>query len=274
MRRGRFTRVLRAVDRRRRGDRAARADPTSRTAAGRTPPAPRPRPASTNARSSSSIAASRRSPGTGCRASRSTCWPRDRSCSQAARPARRRARAAEAEQALAEQLGAAGAAGDGEPRPRPDRARGRRVRRSPRPCSPSRSSTERRSAGPLTRLALAEALARSGQPERAAEQIRATVLEPVRPSDFPEALVPRLARVQGLIALAARQTATRRRGGSRSRSPAGSGCSSARSAPTASRPCSPTSAGRSSASSNPSASSSEPARTATISQGGINAVVS
>jgi hypothetical protein len=28
------------------------------------------------------------------------------------------------------------------------------------------------------------------------------VLEPVRPSDFPEALVPRLARVQGLIAVA------------------------------------------------------------------------
>jgi hypothetical protein len=53
-----------------------------------------------------------------------------------------------------------------------------------------------------TRLALAEALARSGQLERAAEQIRATVLEPVRPSDFPHALVPRLARVQGLIALA------------------------------------------------------------------------
>jgi len=55
---------------------------------------------------------------------------------------------------------------------------------------------------PLTRLALAEALARSGQPDAAAEQVRATVLEPIRPSDFPDALVPRLARVQGLIALA------------------------------------------------------------------------
>jgi DNA-binding SARP family transcriptional activator len=55
---------------------------------------------------------------------------------------------------------------------------------------------------PLTRLALAEALARDGQPERAAEQLRAAVLEPVRPSDFPHALVPRLAHVQGLIALA------------------------------------------------------------------------
>ncbi len=55
---------------------------------------------------------------------------------------------------------------------------------------------------PLTRLALAEALARSGQVERATEEIRATVLEPVRSSDFPEALVPKLARVQALIALA------------------------------------------------------------------------
>ncbi len=55
---------------------------------------------------------------------------------------------------------------------------------------------------PLTRLALAEALARSRQPDAAAEQVRATVLEPIRASDFPDALVPRLARVQGLIALA------------------------------------------------------------------------
>jgi len=55
---------------------------------------------------------------------------------------------------------------------------------------------------PLTRLALAEALARSGEPDQAAEQVRATVLEPVRPSDLPDSLVPRLARVQGLIALA------------------------------------------------------------------------
>ncbi len=55
---------------------------------------------------------------------------------------------------------------------------------------------------PLTRLALAEALARGGEPDAAGDQIRETVLEPLRPSDFPEALVPRLARVQGLIALA------------------------------------------------------------------------
>lgn len=55
---------------------------------------------------------------------------------------------------------------------------------------------------PVTRLALAEALARGGQPDAAAQQLRATVLEPVRPSDFPAALVPRLTRVQGLIAIA------------------------------------------------------------------------
>ena len=55
---------------------------------------------------------------------------------------------------------------------------------------------------PLTRIALAEALARTGECERAADELRATVFEPVRPSDFPDALVPRLARVQGLIALA------------------------------------------------------------------------
>ncbi len=58
---------------------------------------------------------------------------------------------------------------------------------------------------PLTRLALAEALARGGHPERAAEEVRATVLEPVRASDFPGALVARFAFVQGLIAVASNQ---------------------------------------------------------------------
>jgi DNA-binding SARP family transcriptional activator len=58
---------------------------------------------------------------------------------------------------------------------------------------------------PLTRLALAEALARGGHPERAQREVRATVLEPVRPSDFPESLIPRLAHVQALIALAQHQ---------------------------------------------------------------------
>jgi DNA-binding SARP family transcriptional activator len=65
---------------------------------------------------------------------------------------------------------------------------------------------------PLTRLALAEALARTGELEPAAEQLRATVFEPVRPSDFPDTLVPTLARIQGLLALARddRQEAERR----------------------------------------------------------------
>ncbi len=55
---------------------------------------------------------------------------------------------------------------------------------------------------PVTRIALAEALARGGHPDQAAEELRGAVLEPVRPSDFPATLVPRLARVQGLIARA------------------------------------------------------------------------
>jgi DNA-binding SARP family transcriptional activator len=53
---------------------------------------------------------------------------------------------------------------------------------------------------PLTRLRLAEVLARAGKLEAAAEQLRATVLEPVRPSDFPDTLVPRLSFVQGVLA--------------------------------------------------------------------------
>jgi hypothetical protein len=55
---------------------------------------------------------------------------------------------------------------------------------------------------PLTRLAIAEACALSGQPDRADAELRATVLEPVRASDFPDAIVPRLTRIQGLVALA------------------------------------------------------------------------
>jgi hypothetical protein len=56
---------------------------------------------------------------------------------------------------------------------------------------------------PLTRLALAEACARCGQLDRAAGELRETVLEPVGPGDFADTLVPRLTHVQGLIALAA-----------------------------------------------------------------------
>ena len=55
---------------------------------------------------------------------------------------------------------------------------------------------------PAARLARAEALARSGRPDEAAEEVRRAALEPVRNSDQPWALVPRMARVQGLIALA------------------------------------------------------------------------
>ena len=65
---------------------------------------------------------------------------------------------------------------------------------------------------PLARLARAEALARLGRLDEARVELRETVLEPVRPSDFPETLVPRLARVQGLIAAQAgdRELAIRR----------------------------------------------------------------
>jgi predicted Zn-dependent protease len=55
---------------------------------------------------------------------------------------------------------------------------------------------------PIARLTRAEALARGGHPDEADEELRATTLEPVQPSDFPATLVPRLARVQGLVALA------------------------------------------------------------------------
>jgi len=55
---------------------------------------------------------------------------------------------------------------------------------------------------PAARLARAEALARSGRPDDATAEVRRAALEPVRSSDQPWALVPRMSRVQGLIALA------------------------------------------------------------------------
>ncbi len=55
----------------------------------------------------------------------------------------------------------------------------------------------------LTRLARAEALVGAGRLAEAQEEVRATALEPLRPSDWPETLVPRLARAQGLIAMQA-----------------------------------------------------------------------
>jgi tetratricopeptide (TPR) repeat protein len=64
---------------------------------------------------------------------------------------------------------------------------------------------------PAARLARAEALARSGRPEEAAAEVRQAALEPVRDGDQPWALVPRMARVQGLIALARGDHALARR---------------------------------------------------------------
>jgi DNA-binding SARP family transcriptional activator/tetratricopeptide (TPR) repeat protein len=64
---------------------------------------------------------------------------------------------------------------------------------------------------PAARLARAEALARSGRPDEVAAEVRLATLEPVRESDQPWALVPRMARVQGLIALARGDRAEARR---------------------------------------------------------------
>jgi len=55
---------------------------------------------------------------------------------------------------------------------------------------------------PLTRLHRAEALARCAQLSDAEAELRSVALEPVSASDFPDTLVARMARVQGLIALA------------------------------------------------------------------------
>lgn len=55
---------------------------------------------------------------------------------------------------------------------------------------------------PASRLARAEALAQDRRPDEAAAELRAAVLEPVGPADQPATLVPRVARVEGLIARA------------------------------------------------------------------------
>jgi DNA-binding SARP family transcriptional activator/tetratricopeptide (TPR) repeat protein len=55
---------------------------------------------------------------------------------------------------------------------------------------------------PVARIARAEALAGLGRLDEAEAELRATALEPVGPSDFPDTLVPRLVRVQGLVAAA------------------------------------------------------------------------
>jgi DNA-binding SARP family transcriptional activator/tetratricopeptide (TPR) repeat protein len=64
---------------------------------------------------------------------------------------------------------------------------------------------------PAARLARAEALARSGHSDEAAAEVRRAALEPVRVSDLPWALVPRMTRVQGLVALARGDRALARR---------------------------------------------------------------
>ena len=67
------------------------------------------------------------------------------------------------------------------------------------------------------RLRRAESLVALGRLRRRPAELRATVLTPLRPADQPETLVPRLARVQALLARArgddeqARATSTKRR---------------------------------------------------------------
>jgi DNA-binding SARP family transcriptional activator len=55
---------------------------------------------------------------------------------------------------------------------------------------------------PLARLARAEALARLARCDEAEEEIEATALEQIGAGDFPDTLVPRMSRIQGLIAAA------------------------------------------------------------------------
>jgi tetratricopeptide (TPR) repeat protein len=55
---------------------------------------------------------------------------------------------------------------------------------------------------PAARLARAEALARDGRPNEAVTELRAALKEPTGRADQPFSLVPRLARVQGLVAMA------------------------------------------------------------------------
>ncbi|WP_426565166.1 ATP-binding protein [Angustibacter sp. McL0619] len=55
---------------------------------------------------------------------------------------------------------------------------------------------------PAARMARAEALARDGRPDEAVSELRAALTEPTGRADQPFSLVPRLARVQGLVAKA------------------------------------------------------------------------
>lgn len=64
---------------------------------------------------------------------------------------------------------------------------------------------------PSAQLRRAEALALDGRPAEAADQLRSAVTEPVRPADQPWSLVPRIAFVQALIAVARGDDAQARR---------------------------------------------------------------
>ena len=64
---------------------------------------------------------------------------------------------------------------------------------------------------PAARLAAAEALALCGAADHAAAELRRGALEPIGPGDQPWALVPRMARVQGLVAQARGDAAEARR---------------------------------------------------------------
>jgi DNA-binding SARP family transcriptional activator/tetratricopeptide (TPR) repeat protein len=61
------------------------------------------------------------------------------------------------------------------------------------------------------RLARAEALVHLGRLAEAEAELDATALEPLRPSDFPDTLVARLTRVEGLVAMARGDAALARR---------------------------------------------------------------
>ena len=220
------------------------------------------RRASTSARWSSSIAAWRRSPATVCRASRST-----------------------AGRASFVLRGLGAARGGRTPRPRrsrrwPSSSASRSWSRWPATTagwSRSRQGEYELAAALLARVARR---GRADQPaarrawrwprrwpaagirDEAAEQVRATVLEPVRPSDFPDDARAQARARPGADRARARETVKTPSGGSRSRSPGWERAARrGASAPRASRPCSPTSAARWSAWSSPSASSRGPAPT-------------
>ena len=78
-------------------------------------------------------------------------------------------------------------------------------------CSSAALDGEAAVSRPAARLAAAEALALCGDAAAAAAELRRAALEPVGPGDQSWALVPRMARVQGLVARARGDTAEARR---------------------------------------------------------------